>query len=60
MLLPPDLLDDPAYAEDSNHQDMWFTLEHDTRRRTCFASCAPTRNPPPSAAIETLVKEEMP
>ena len=40
-LLPPDLLQDPAYALNSSLWDGWFELEHNHRRRVAFAATLP-------------------
>ncbi|KAK1596761.1 hypothetical protein QYE76_007802 [Lolium multiflorum] len=36
--LPADLQEDPAYGDASPNWDLWFEVEHDARRRTCFTS----------------------
>ncbi|KAK1614824.1 hypothetical protein QYE76_020341 [Lolium multiflorum] len=36
--LPADLQQDPAYGDASLNWDLWFEVEHDARRRTCFTS----------------------
>ncbi|KAK1682466.1 hypothetical protein QYE76_043314 [Lolium multiflorum] len=33
-----DLQQDPAYGDASPNWDLWFEVEHDARRRTCFTS----------------------
>ncbi|CAA3018951.1 Hypothetical predicted protein [Olea europaea subsp. europaea] len=48
--LPPDLLQDPAYAVNSPHWELWFETEHDQRRRTFFASRSATAPPPATPA----------
>ena len=39
--LPPELVNDPAYAIQSPLWDRWFEVEHDARRRHHFAGYAP-------------------
>jgi hypothetical protein len=36
--LPADLQQDPAYGDASPNWDLWFEVEHDARRHTCFTS----------------------
>ena len=67
--LPPDLLNDPTFAEHSPYWDTWFRDEQDARRRTAFTEvqprprhgrrCGPGPLPPVSAWVEEEEEEDL-